>query len=165
LITLALQVPASRGIGETPQTGINALAHEASYAYAVFGPDRGRPVEIKAADTADLVRWVSNRLERQVSVPDLSAGGYRFMGGRLISIPDGPAAFFMYDDDKGMRIAILVRPMSQERAARMTEHREGHVAGYAWADNGIGYSVVGGAEPDLLHPLANEVRRQFDAKI
>jgi hypothetical protein len=47
-----------RGIGETPQTGINALAQEATYAYAVFGPDRGRPVEIKAADSADLTRWV-----------------------------------------------------------------------------------------------------------
>jgi hypothetical protein len=34
------------------------------------------------------------------------------------------------------------------------------VRGYAWAEKGIGYSLVGEIPSDLLHPLANEIRRQ-----
>ena len=45
----------------------------------------------------------------------------------------------------------------------MTPHSKGDVAGFAWADGGIGYSVVGQAPVDVLRPLANEVRKQARA--
>lgn len=150
------------GMGAAPRTGIAALAREASVSFAVFGSDRGRPVEIKASDSAELVRWVSNRLRRPVSIPDLSASGYRFMGGRLVATPNGPAGLFMYDNDSGERVAVLLRPMQDERTERMSEHTDGLTSGFAWADRGIGYSLVGAAPPDRLHPLADEVRRQVD---
>lgn len=154
-----------RGVGSEQRVGINALAQEASYAYAVFGPDRGRPVEIAAADSAALVRWVENRLSRQIAVPDLAAAGYQFMGGRVVATGNGPAGLLMYDDAKGGRIAILMRPMVQDQNAAMAEHREGDVFGYAWADSGMGYSLVGSSNnADLLHPVADEARRQFRAR-
>ena len=33
-------------------------------------------------------------------------------------------------------------------------------SGFAWADGGMGYSLVGQAAADTLKPIANEVRRQ-----
>jgi anti-sigma factor RsiW len=150
------------GMEAAPRTGTAALAREAAVSFAVFGSDPRRPVEIKASDSADLVRWVSSRIERPVSVPDLSASGYRFMGGRVVATPNGPAGLFMYDDESGARVAVLLRPMKEERNERMSEHTEGSTSGFAWADRGIGYSLVGSASPDRLHPLANEVRRQVD---
>jgi anti-sigma factor RsiW len=152
-----------RGVEAPPQTGIAALAREAAVSFAVFGSDHGRPVEIKASDSAALVRWVSDRLQHPVSVPDLSASGYRFMGGRLVATPNGPAGLFMYDDASGQRVAVLLRPMQDERTERMSEHTNGSTSGFAWAARGIGYSLVGTAPPDRLHPLANEVRRQVDS--
>jgi anti-sigma factor RsiW len=154
-----------RGVGMDAQVGINALAQEASYTYAVFGPDRGRPVEIAASDSADLVRWVEKRLSRPISLPDLSASGYRFMGGRVVATRNGPAGLLMYDDAQGARIAILMRPMVRDQNAPMAEHRDGEVVGYAWADNGMGYSLVGGLDAEtLLHPIADEARRQFQSR-
>jgi hypothetical protein len=41
--------------------------------------------------------------------------------------------------------------------------RRGGATGFAWADNGIGYSLVGGAPAETLRPVANEVRRQARA--
>ena len=38
-----------------------------------------------------------NRLNHQVTPPDLSADGYTYIGGRLAATPDGPAGMFMYD--------------------------------------------------------------------
>lgn len=153
------------GAGPSPSTGIAALAREAAYSYQVFGPDRTRPVELKAADRAELLHWISDRLHSPVVLPDLAPSGYRFMGGRLVATSHGPAGLFLYDDDRGTRLAMLVRPMDTEKDASMSEHSQGAIAGYAWADKGIGYSLVGPASPDILHPLADEVRKQVSRSI
>lgn len=138
-----------------------ALAQEAADSFRVFSTDQVHAVEFKANDRTALVDWVSARLRRPVAVPDLAAAGYRFMGGRLIATPHGPAGLFMYDDDHGGRIAMLVRPMAEAQDVRMTQHRADGIDGFAWGAKGLGYSLVGAADPDILHPLANEARRQI----
>lgn len=149
-------VPASPG-------GLVALAEEAAYSYNVYAPDRVRPVEMRATDSAQLVQWVSNRLHQPVKLPDLTGSGYRLMGGRLIATSHGPAAMFMYDDDRGERLVVLTRPMATDQSAPMAPHAQGNVAGFAWADGGMGYSLVGQAAADALKPIANEVRKQARA--
>jgi len=148
------------GMVERTGGGIAALAREASDSYEVFAADHVHPVEVKAADRAELLSWVSGRLQHPITAPDLAASGYRFMGGRLVVTPHGPAALFMYDDDRGTRLVMLVRPMAVEKNSAMSQHVNGRVAGFAWSQNGIGYSLVGAAAPELLHPLADEIRRQ-----
>jgi anti-sigma factor RsiW len=155
---------AVRGALEVTPGGLVALAQEATASYNVYAPDRVRPVEVRASDAAQLVQWVSDRLRRPVKVPDLTNSGYRLMGGRLVATSHGPAAMFMYDDDRGSRIVVLTRPMSSaDRDAPMTPRSQGDVEGFAWADDGVGYSLVGQAAPESLRPIANEVRRQARA--
>jgi len=148
------------GISQEVNGGIAALAREASDSYEVFSTDHFRPVEFKAAEQATLVNWVSERLQHRIAAPDLAASGYRFMGGRLVATPHGPAGLFMYDDDHGRRLVVLVRPMAIEKDTPMAQNANGRVSGITWAQNGIGYSLVGAAAPESLHPLANEIRRQ-----
>ncbi len=148
--------------GGGPEGGIAALGREAAASFATYAPDQVRPVELKASDSATLVNWVSRRLGHPVAVPDLSAAGYRLMGGRLVPTEHGPAGLFLYDNDKGSRLGVLVRPMSAQGDMPMSEQSNGPVSGYAWADKGIGYSLVSDASSGTLHPLADEVRRQVD---
>jgi anti-sigma factor RsiW len=115
--------------GPIGPTGISALARDAAYSYEVFAPDQGRPVELRAADSALLVRWLSRRLNHPVVIPDLSASGYQFMGGRLIATSNGPAGLLMYDDTHGTRLVLLVHPMAPDANATMTEHQDGPVGG------------------------------------
>jgi anti-sigma factor RsiW len=141
--------------------GVTALAQEAADSYNVYAPDRVRPVEMLASDGAQLVQWVSSRLHQPIKVPDLASSGYRLIGGRLVATSHGPAAMFMYDDDHGSRIVLLTRPMnSADQNAPMTAQSKGDVSGFAWADGGVGYSLVGQAPPESLRPIANEVRKQ-----
>ena len=154
----------TRGSLPGPSAGLVALAQEATDSYRVYAPDHIRPVELRAADSDQLVRWISSRLHQQVKVPDLSASGYRLMGGRLVATSHGPAAMFMYDDDHGSRVVVLTRSMSSaDQNAPMTAQSKGDVSGFSWADDGFGYSVVGPGSPDVLRPVANEVRRQARA--
>jgi len=152
-----------RGLGEPPRAGIAALAQEGAENYAVYAADRTRAVELRADDRAQLVSWLSDRLQRPILVPDLSRSGYRFMGGRLVATPHGPAGLLMYDDDRGTRLAMLVRPMGIQGDTPMSEHSQGAVSGVAWADQGLGYTLVGERPADVLHPLADEARRQIRA--
>lgn len=154
------------GVGQSTREGVAAVAQEAADNYAVYAPDPSRPVELRATDRTELVSWATERLGRPVTIPDLAASGYRFMGGRIVTTGHGPAAMFMYDDDRGTRLLMLTRPMAAtDRDAPMTAHAQAGINGYAWADNGLGYSLVGPAAPDRLHPLADEVRRQISRAI
>ncbi|HET9035503.1 MAG TPA: anti-sigma factor [Myxococcaceae bacterium] len=149
-----------RGATQTARRGIGALAGEAADSYQVYASDRVRPVEMGEGDRARLVEWASARLGRPVSVPDLSGAGYRFMGGRMVATPHGPAALFMYDDDRGTRLVLLTREMDVDRNMPMSEHSRNGLEGVAWSSQGIGYSLVGPTSSEL-RPLANEVRRQL----
>ncbi|WP_050632086.1 anti-sigma factor family protein [Bradyrhizobium viridifuturi] len=152
---------AIRGATEGPAGGLAALAQEASDSYKVYASDRTRPVELR--DSAELVQWVSNRLQQPVKLPDLTKSGYRLMGGRVVPTAHGPAAMFMYDDDHGERLVVLTRPMTSDQNAPMAAHSGGDVAGFSWADGGTGYSVVGPRSVEALRPLANEIRKQAQA--
>jgi anti-sigma factor RsiW len=146
---------------ETAPGGLAALAQEATASYNVYTTDHVRPVEVRASESAELVKWVSDRLRRPVKVPDLTTSGYRLMGGRLVATAHGPAAMFMYDNDHGSRIVVLTRPMSSaDQNAPMTPQSQDKVEGFNWADNGLGFSLVGQAPPESLRPIANEVRKQ-----
>ena len=149
-----------RGTVQPAREGVLALAEEAGDSYSVYAPDRVRPVEIRASEGKELVNWASQRLQRSVTVPDLASSGYRFMGGRLLSTPHGPAVMFMYDNDRGTRLVVLTRAMTVDQNMPMVPHTRGAVNGFAWADNGVGYSLVGPAAPDVLHSLADSVRDQ-----
>ncbi|WP_232627697.1 anti-sigma factor family protein [Methylobacterium sp. Leaf118] len=140
-------------------SGIDALAQAASMNYAVYAPDHTRPVELAAADRDELAGWFSARLRRTVGVPDLSGAGYRLMGGRLVATPQGPAGLLMYDDSHGARFVMLMRPMTVPGDAPMRPHATATSNGYAWAQDGLGYSLAGAADPAVLHPLADTIRR------
>jgi anti-sigma factor RsiW len=154
-----------RGASVPPQNGVAALAREAADNYRVYAYDTARPVEMGAADQAQLVSWVSSRLQRPVTAPDLTGAGFRLLGGRLVTTPHGPAAMFLYDGADGQRLAVMIRPMAIEKQTRMSEHADGGLGGVAWADDGLGYSLVGAASARELHPLADEVRRAVRAPI
>jgi len=144
-----------------PAEGVASLAREAADSFVVYGPDHVRPIELHASERAELVAWASQRLGRSVTVPDLSSSGYRFMGGRLVATEHGPAVMYMYDDDHGTRLVMLVRPMATEQNAKMSPLAQGTVNGFAWADHGMGYSLVGSPPTEALHPIADEARRQI----
>ena len=144
-----------------PSGGIAALAGEARSSYAAYATDL-----VPEMDRTQLVSLVSTKLKQRIDIPDLANSGYHYVGGRLVATEHGPAGLFFYDRADGTRLAMMVRPMAHEREAPMMEQSTGNIGGFTWAARGLGYSVVGTEAPDVLHPVANEVRRQIrDSRI
>jgi anti-sigma factor RsiW len=149
------------GRSPPPNASITLLTQEAIANHVVYTADRRRPTELGAEQRDDLARWVSNRLNHKVAPPDLTADGYRYIGGRLAATPDGPAGLFMYEDDAGARLTVFVLPLGAARSMPFQHVDFAHVDGCAWIEKGIGYTVVGPLPPAELRRLAELVSRQF----
>lgn len=148
------------------QTTLTAgLVGEAIAAHAVFTADQNRPVEIAAGNEELLLRWLSNRLGRALTAPDLSGNGFELVGGRLLSATAGPAAQFMYEDATGTRItlfAVRSTPLATgERMAEFSYSSDGPSHSFYWQDENLSYALVGDVERDALSSLAVAVFDQL----
>ena len=134
-----------------------AAAHppmqDALEAYRTFATDRLRPVEMGASDAGMLENWLSSRIGRPMSLPDLGAYGFKLLGGRLLSTSDGPAALVMYQDGQGQRISLYVRPSTRFPGDLSGSRQENGLLARYWFRNGYGFAVVGRADDPRTHQV------------
>jgi anti-sigma factor RsiW len=164
-VLLALGLGAAGGwfLHDWPEPGraqqaMALLGQEALASHVVYTADIRHPVEVPGTDAPHLEQWLSNRLNRVVVAPDLSALGYNLIGGRLLATErGGAAALLIYDDAKHHRISVLLRPMlPQLHAPGATIEKDG-VNGRAWIANGLGVAVVASMPVGEITPLAREI--------
>jgi anti-sigma factor RsiW len=158
LLTLGLGIATGWTARGTLRMGeVTRLGMEAAAAHSVFATDPTHPIEIGPENRTELVAWIDRKLHRSVNVPDLSAQGYRLIGGRVLSTMIGPAAMLIYDDDQGGRITLYLQPMRSD-VAPMQPVSSGAANGYAWIDGHMGYGVISDGDASM-HGLADRVRR------
>ncbi len=145
--------------GSSPvQQAMAVLEQEALTSHVVYSVDRRHPVEVPSAETAYLQQWLSNRLDRTVVAPDLSALGYHLIGGRLLATErGGAAALLMYDDASGHRLSLLLRPMKPALHAPGTVIRKDGVNGVAWIGKGLGVAVLAALPERDIERVATQV--------
>jgi anti-sigma factor RsiW len=118
---------------------------DAVEAYRVFASDANRPVELGAAESVKLQRWLSKRLGRSVTFPDLHEDGFDLLGGRLLSTPEGPAALVFYQDQEGERVSLYVRSSEHFPPGTKGTRQDGNLLARYWYENGYGFAVVSSA--------------------
>ncbi len=142
---------------------VAGLAERAALAYAVFTPEVLHPVEVTAENEAHLVKWLSKRLGAPVRAPTLSGPGYGLVGGRLLAGRRGPAALFVYENQRGERLTVYVRRSAA--AGKETAFRYAHTDGvgvFYWIDGPLGYAIAGEIEKPQLLKVANGFYRQLN---
>jgi len=90
-----------------PATIGRRIATRAAAMYRTFANDRTRPVEIAAAQKAELGRWFSERTGLSL-IPDFSSEGLKLVGGRVTPGEFGAAGFLLYEMTTGERIAVFL---------------------------------------------------------
>ena len=71
---------------------------------------------------------------------------------------------FMYDNSHGVRVVIMICPNTVHREAPMTEDLQDELGSVSWSEHNMGYSLVGAASAEKLHPLADEIRRGIESR-
>lgn len=138
------------------------IAQEAIEAHLVYLPEVRHPVEVGADERDHLVAWLSKRLGHPLRAPDLSQAGFELVGGRLLPAGGAAAAQFMYEDERGERLTLLVavNPDGRETAFRLMSRGQTH--SFYWFDGPFGYALTGGVEEDKLLRLARTVYAQLE---
>ncbi len=152
------------GRGAAPQNTeiqVAGLVSEAIAAHAVFTADPHRPVEVKADEEDLLIRWLSNRVGEQLSAPNLSANGFELVGGRLLSVVEGPAAQFMYENAAGTRITLFAVRSDNSQMAEFEFKNDGNTNSFYWQDENLRFALVGDLPRDDLNKIAIKVYEAF----
>ncbi len=139
-----------------------ALARDAVVAHRIYEIEVRHAVEVPAKEEKHLVAWLSKRLEAPVRAPDLSIGGFQLVGGRLLPTESGPAAQFMYENEKGDRLTLYVE---RNRAGDETSFRfveEDEVSAFYWKDGPLAYALIGRAAREQLLGLARATYSQIN---
>lgn len=146
------------------------FARQAALAHAVYVPEVRHAVEVAAAQQEHLVQWLSKRLDKTLKVPDLSAQGFEFVGGRLLPGDGGSGgsrAQFMFQNGGGERVTLYLGTLSgtagatASRDTPLTYSSAGPVPEIYWVEHGFAYALAGKLQPDDLMKLAQLVCDQI----
>ena len=146
----------------TPDAYEMTLVSEAEAAHALYTPEVLHPVEVNGQDGAHLTKWLSKRLDRSLSIPDLSSEGFSLVGGRLLPAAGSAAALLMYENGDGARITLYVVPKAGEETA-MRFSSAGELTAVSWQAEKLGCVLVGNLPRDTLMKLAKASYGSLDS--
>ncbi|OWV91578.1 anti-sigma factor [Rhizobium sp. R693] len=143
-------------------TELETLPNEARNAFLIYAGEVRHPVEVFADEEAHLATWLGKRLAIQnLRVPNLQELGFKLVGGRLLPVDGRPGAMFMYEDQAGERLTVLVGRNANNGSTSFRFASSGNVETFYWIDGELGYAVTGEVSRDVLRKVAEECYRQF----
>jgi anti-sigma factor RsiW len=89
--------------------------------------------------------------------------GLKLVGGRLLPGPTGATAFFMYESPSGERFTLYCGHTT-DRATALRYIAGDNNAAFYWVDGNLFYVLIGPADRDKLHAIANAAYDQIDAR-
>lgn len=147
---------------ELQLTEVQTFPQEAQNAFLVYAGEVRHPVEVFANEEAHLATWLGKRLSiPDLKVPNLQTVGFHLVGGRLLPVDGRPGAMFMYEDQAGERLTVLVGRNPANRTTSFRFASADNVETFYWIDGELGYAVTGEISRDTLRKVAEECYRQF----
>lgn len=138
----------------------SAVFDDAIAAHRTFSVEMRHPVEVGANEEAHLVQWLSKRLGHRLIAPDLADLGFRLMGGRLLPADNGPAALFMYENSKGIRVSCYFLSAEGSDETEFKYRDQDGVGAFYWVADGLAYAIAANAPRDLLLKIAEIIYQQ-----
>lgn len=132
-------------------------------AHEIYTHENRHAVEVAANDSEHLTTWLSKRVGHKLVIPDLTARGYTFMGGRLLAASGQPAAQLMYEDQAKRRITVFLAANSGARESKyLISEKDGVIACY-WLDGPLSFVIAGETSRDDIVSLAHIVYQSFES--
>lgn len=131
-------------------------------AHEIYTHENRHAVEVAASDGDHLTTWLSKRIGQKLVVPDLTARGYTFMGGRLLAAGAQPAAQLMYEDQAKRRITIFVAANQSNKDTAFLVTQKDNVTACYWLDGPLGFVIAGETGREDIVSLAHLVYQSFE---
>lgn len=152
---------AARGLNQPQVDAVEAMADSGLEAHRLYVAEKRHPVEVGRSEEQHLVTWLSRRLDRPLTAPDLKGFGLQLLGGRLLPLRGEPAAQLMYEDGSGGRYTLFVtRGRGEDTAFRVIE--QNGVSAFYWVDHDTAYALIGSAPRERLLEISREIYAQLE---
>lgn len=146
-------------------TASDELIAAAVEAHALYVKEKRHAVEVAAADRDHLVSWLSNRVERPITPPDLATEGFALVGGRLLpgyeDATNGPAAQLMYENAAAERVTVFITAALPDGKPAYEFLTRDALDAFYWANDRITCTVVGDLPADQMKVVAKKVYQQL----
>ncbi|MBY5591415.1 anti-sigma factor family protein [Rhizobium leguminosarum] len=147
---------------ELQLAGSETLPKQAQTAFTVYAAEVRHPVEVFANEEVHLATWLGKRLAIQnLKIPNLQPLGFKLVGGRLLPVDGRPGAMFMYENQAGERLTVMVGRNTENRTTSFRFASSGNLETFYWIDGELGYAVTGEISRETLREVAEECYRQF----
>jgi anti-sigma factor RsiW len=128
------------------------VAEVATY-HKVYAAQGRHLVEVPASESEHLVAWLSKETGVPFTIPDLSAQGLTFEGGRLLVAAGQPIGQLMYRDANGAVIALCFIASDKPASEAVPRDLDGFDA-LVWGKAGARFIVIGPKGDDRLPEVA-----------
>lgn len=153
----------AHGMFNSTQQSTPSFVKLAISAYEVFSVEVLHPVEVGVDKKDHLLAWLSKRIDHPIKVPELEKYGFKLLGGRLLSMQESrPAAQFMFENNKGKRVTLLVSKSAIYKDRDLIFQKEKTVNSFYWMDSEVAYSVSGKIDREKLRKLSKDIYQQIN---
>jgi anti-sigma factor RsiW len=157
-----------RGVFWTEEPLSEHLIDNAVAAHTIYVKEQAHAVEA-AADSPNLMRWLSNRIATPIDAPNLSANGFNFLGGRLLpgetgEHAHGPAAQLMYENASAERVTLYITGAPPDKKEVWKYEQRGDLDAYYWADADVTCTIVSDLPEDKVRNLGTAIFEQLTRK-
>jgi anti-sigma factor RsiW len=160
VVALAVGFGGGTLIANWPVSERDHLVDEIAEYHSVQSKETRHLVEVPSAEADDLKTWLGRRLDRHLEVPDLSASGLQFAGGRMLVVDGKPVAEFIYTRADGPPVALCIARTGAEPADVRVDRR-GHLHLASWQEGGYTYVIAGMLTPMDAEAIAERARAQL----
>ncbi len=137
------------------------LITDAVAAHRLYTRELLHPVAVSGNPGNHLSLWFSKRLDRKLTIPDLTQAGWSLVGGSLLPVGTSPAAQVMYEDATGRRLTLFIFPAGHVQAQSPRFAKAGDLNALNWTDGGVNCTIVGAIGHDEMKEIAAEVYNQL----
>lgn len=142
-----------------PQTTIIVQATMgATNSHRVFAAEKRHAVEVTADETEHLQTWLADRMGREMTVPNLSAFGLTFLGGRMLPFDDRAAAQYMYETADGKRVTLFMTRLDKHKNTDVQILEEANLTSLRWQIGEWVFILTAPLEQQQMLPLHGEIK-------
>ena len=143
------------------------LSKRAGWLNQVAGYHRGYAGDMNEVEFTDdqigqLLTWLTRRLGRPVTAPDLTQYDMEFIGGRLFFVNGMPVAQLAYHDEQGrlLGFCFMRNPSGDEKTPDQTRNGDDLYL-IDWKDEAYQYVLIGFEDFRTLEPIADQLARTY----
>lgn len=137
-----------------PQILVVQATIDAADAHRLFTAEVRHAVEVRADETEHLQTWLTKRMGREMTVPQLEDHGFNFVGGRMLPFEGKAAAQYMYETAEGERLTLFMARTNDEAQTSFRFLEDQDLNTIRWQEGPWVFVVVAPVEKEKLSPIA-----------